>query len=68
MGETSHVADRDDVKNRRWGVAPTLAFGIGGPTTLTLAYLHQQEDNVPDVGIPFVTAARRRSRGTPTSA
>jgi catecholate siderophore receptor len=54
MGETSHVADRDDVKNRRWGVAPTLAFGIGGPTTLTLAYLHQQEDNVPDVGIPFV--------------
>ena len=54
MDETSHVADRDDVKNRRWGVAPTLAFGIGGPTTLTLAYLHQQEDNVPDVGIPFV--------------
>jgi catecholate siderophore receptor len=54
MGERSAVADRDDVRNRRWGVAPTLAFGIGEPTTLTLAYLHQQEDNVPDVGIPFV--------------
>jgi catecholate siderophore receptor len=54
MGETSHVADRNDVKNTRWGVAPTMTIGIGQPTSLTLAYLHQQEDDVPDTGIPFV--------------
>ncbi len=54
MGEHSDVAERDNVENRRFGVAPSLAFGIGEPTTLTLAYLHQQEDDVPDVGIPFV--------------
>jgi outer membrane receptor protein involved in Fe transport len=29
MGESSDVADRDFVKNRRWGVAPALALGIG---------------------------------------
>ena len=54
LGETSHVADRDYVKNRRWGVAPSLSFGIGQPTTLTISYLHQQENDVPDVGIPFL--------------
>ena len=50
MGESSEVADRDYVKNRRWGVAPSLAFGIGEDDSLTLAYLHQQENNVP--GLP----------------
>ncbi len=54
MGQSSAVAGRDDVRNRRWGVAPTVAFGIGEQDSLVLAYLHQQEDNVPDTGIPFV--------------
>lgn len=54
MGESSQVAERDEVRNRRWGVAPSLAFGIGADDTLVLAYLHQQERNVPDPGIPFV--------------
>ena len=57
MGESSHVADRDLVKNTRWGVAPVVAFGIGRPTTLTLAYMHLQELDVPDVGIPFLFGA-----------
>jgi catecholate siderophore receptor len=54
MGESSDVADRDDVHNERWGVAPSLAFGIGEENSLTLAYLHQQENNVPDSGVPFL--------------
>jgi catecholate siderophore receptor len=54
MGETSEVAGRDDVKNRRWGVAPAASFGIGEPTTVTLEFMHMSEDNVPDTGIPFV--------------
>lgn len=54
MGQYSAVAERDDVRNRRWGVAPTVAFGIGEQDSLVLAYLHQQEDNVLDTGIPFV--------------
>ncbi|HTY49750.1 MAG TPA: TonB-dependent receptor, partial [Steroidobacteraceae bacterium] len=54
MGESSEAPGRDFVKNRRWGVAPALGFGIGEADTLTLALLHQQEDNVPDSGIPFV--------------
>ena len=54
MGESSDVADRDYVKNRRWGVAPSLAFGLGEDDSVILAYLHQQENNRPDSGIPFV--------------
>ncbi len=64
MGQSSDVAERDDVRNRRWGVAPTVAFGLDEKDSLVLAYLHQQEDNVLDTGIPFVDgrpAAVRRN-------
>ena len=54
MGETSEVADRDFVHNERWGVAPSLALGIGEADSLILAFLHQQENNVPDSGVPFI--------------
>ncbi len=54
MGESSEVADRDYVKNRRWGVAPSLALGIGQDDSLIVTYLHQQENNRPDSGIPFL--------------
>ena len=53
MGLKTEVADRDFVENRRWGVAPSLAFGIGGPTTLIVNYFHQQQNDIPDYGIPF---------------
>ena len=52
MGIGTHVEDRDAVKNDRWGVAPSFAIGLGQPTTLVLNYLHQQEDDIPDFGIP----------------
>jgi catecholate siderophore receptor len=54
MVESSEVADRDLVKNRRWGLAPSIAFGIGQNDTFTLAYLHQQENNLPDTGVPLL--------------
>ena len=57
MGETSEVADRNDVENKRWGFAPTITWGIGKPDTVTVAYLHQEENNRPDVGIPFIDGA-----------
>ena len=54
MGERSQVQDRDDVFHHRWGAAPSFAWGIGGPDTLTLSYLHFEENNRQDTGIPFV--------------
>ncbi len=57
MGQHSEVADRDFVRNRRWGVAPSLTFGLGKPITLTLEYLHQEQNDIPDYGIPFAFGA-----------
>jgi catecholate siderophore receptor len=54
MGQSSAIAERDDARTRRLGVAPAVAFGIGERDSLTLAYLHLQEDDIPDAGIPFV--------------
>jgi catecholate siderophore receptor len=57
MDEYSGVVDRDVVSNRRYGIAPTIAFGIDTPDRLTLSLLHQQENNIPDYGIPFIDGA-----------
>lgn len=46
------VDGRDAVKNRNWGIAPSIAFGLGKPTTVTLAYAHMSQDNIPDYGLP----------------
>jgi catecholate siderophore receptor len=57
MDEHSGVVDRKLVDNRRAGIAPTLALGIGTPTRVILSYLHQEENNIPDYGIPFIDGA-----------
>ena len=52
----SKVPGRDEVKNDRWGIAPSLAFGLGTPTRLTLSYYKLKQDNIADYGIPWVPA------------
>ena len=50
------VAGRDVVKNDRWGIAPTLAFGLGTTTRFTLGYYKLKQDNISDYGIPWIPA------------
>ncbi len=54
MGTHYAVADRDEVHGDRWGVAPSLALGLGTPTRLELSYFHQTSHDVPDLGIPWL--------------
>jgi catecholate siderophore receptor len=54
MGHESNVAGRDIVETRRYGIAPSLAFGIGKPTRFTLSYLHEQANDTPDYGVPWL--------------
>jgi len=51
MGLKSDVAGRDQVENNRWGVAPSLAFGLGTDTRVYLDFLHVKQTNVPDGGV-----------------
>ncbi len=57
MGNDSHVTDRDYVRTRRWGIAPSVAYGLGTDTTLTLGFFNEEEDSIPDYGVPFVFGA-----------
>ncbi len=57
MGEKSSVTGRDDVEQKRFGFAPSLALGIGEPTSLNFSYFHQQEHDIPDYGIPYLFGA-----------
>ena len=54
MAQRSGVAGRPYTSNKRWGIAPSFATGIGTETSFTLKLLHQQEDDIPDYGIPFL--------------
>ncbi|MCU6500890.1 catecholate siderophore receptor Fiu [Rugamonas sp. A1-17] len=42
---------RDVVKNKRWAIAPSVAFGLNSPTRVYLNYLHVDQDNIPDGGV-----------------
>ncbi|MCX5591120.1 TonB-dependent receptor [Alcaligenes endophyticus] len=44
---------RDEVKIDRWGIAPSIAFGLGTPTRVTLSYAHIEVKDSPDWGMPF---------------
>ena len=53
MAHQNDVAGRDHENFERWGFAPSVAFGLGSDTRITLSYLHQQDDNLPQYGVPF---------------
>ena len=54
LDQDNGTAGRDEVKAKRWAVAPSVAFGLNSPTKLYLDYLHVKQDNLPDGGVPTV--------------
>jgi catecholate siderophore receptor len=50
----SGVAGRDVVNFNRWGVAPSVTFGLGKPARFTVSYYKLRQDNLSDYGIPWV--------------
>eukprot|EP01036_Dinobryon_divergens_P055136 gene55136-73664_t len=48
------VPGRDEVKNKRYGFAPSLALGLNTPTRAYFTLLHSRQDNRPDGGVPTV--------------
>ncbi len=65
MGENSafrvnvlaHRADapgRDVTESRRFGIAPSLSVELGNATSLTLSYLHLDNESIPDYGFPWI--------------
>ncbi|WPB57478.1 catecholate siderophore receptor Fiu [Xylophilus sp. GOD-11R] len=54
LADDSGVAGRDYVKSKRIGLAPSIAFGLNTPTRVILSYLHVDQDNTPDGGVPTI--------------
>lgn len=54
MWTDSGVPGRDLVEGERWGIAPSIAIGLGSPTRATLSYFHLGQDNLPEYGLPWV--------------
>ncbi|MCW1883137.1 TonB-dependent siderophore receptor [Luteolibacter flavescens] len=48
------IPGRDGVENKRWGIAPSISWGLGTDTRFTLTYMHLDQDNTPDYGIPWI--------------
>ena len=60
MFHQQDVADRDNVKSDRWGIAASLGFGLGTDTQWHLNYFHQYTDRTPDYGVPTILAPGAR--------
>ena len=57
MAHKNDVPGRDVEKYERWGVTPSVTLGIESPTRLTLQYLHQEDTNIPQYGLPYYQTA-----------
>lgn len=60
MGFKGDTPGRDEVTSERWGVAPSFAIGLNGPTRLIASYFYQGDDNVPDYGLPYLRGGPAR--------
>lgn len=58
MAHENDIPGRDYVDRQRWGIAPSLLLGLSESTRLTLSYLHQNDDNLPDYGVPAFDGKR----------
>ena len=54
MVHTQGFTDRDKVQYQRFGVAPSVAWGLGTNTRVFASYFHQSEDDIPDYGLPYL--------------
>lgn len=53
MWHRNDIPGRDVEDYKRWGIAPSVTIGIDSPTRLTLQYNHQEDDNIPQYGVPY---------------
>ena len=58
------VPGRNGVSSSHWGMAPSLAFGIGEDTRFNLDFYRYETDDIPDYSIPYArNAANNGARG-----
>jgi len=67
MGQGQH-STRDFIQSEGHGVAPSLRFGIGSPTEITLSALLQRTEELPDYGFPMIQVSESNPLKKPAKA
>ncbi|WP_343615904.1 TonB-dependent receptor [Novosphingobium sp.] len=62
------VAGRDAIWQKRWGIAPSIKFGLTGPTSLELDWYHLHSTELPDSGIPYFTTINNQTSANAETA
>ncbi len=52
----NEFSELDRIYNSHWGANPTLSFGLGTDTVLTLGYFFLEEQDLPTFGLPTINA------------
>ena len=53
MGHSADIPGRDVVNDQRWGVFAAYTWGFQGNTRVKIDWLHTNQDNLEDKGLPF---------------
>lgn len=53
MAHQNDVPGNDVESLKRWGIAPSITFGMGTDTRFTLSAFYQTDNNTPQYGVPF---------------
>lgn len=51
MAQDAGIAGRNAIKNKRWGAAASLGWGLGTSTRYFFDVMHVDQDNTPDGGV-----------------
>jgi catecholate siderophore receptor len=54
FGQDGAVAGRDFIQRQSWGIAPSIALGLGTDTRFYAFAQHIKQDNTPDGGVPAI--------------
>ena len=66
LSQDHDIPGRNGVSNSHWGIAPSLAFGIGEDTRFNLDFYRYETDDIPDYSIPYTrNAANTAAAGEP---
>jgi len=57
LGQDGGVAGREFIERQSWGVAPSLALGLGTDTRFFAFGQHVRQDNTPDGTVPAIGVA-----------
>ncbi|MDO4681321.1 MAG: TonB-dependent siderophore receptor [Lautropia sp.] len=53
MVHRNNIAERDEERFKRFGIAPSVTWGMNSPTSVNLSYFYQKDDNIPQYGVPY---------------